>query len=428
MKSIRICVAITLAVLLVSEYASAQERDQQGEHLLFDVAEDHLWNVAYKTLFGNVGSDHSKVLTRNPRTDGDRAARKLLDGDNSAKAIDLLDRLIDAKDIAHAQSPVEQVVMQRGAWKLFDWFAANTDGADATSRKLRVRLAKFMLMIALTEDEITNLPNNYNTKLLNNNAKTEVRAINDLDLPKELFANEGNWLQVTYKSRGRIAVAHEDAHGGRSEFLLFLHFSNAPDVGKPYVRQFNDFAAYAAQRRSLKLRGIPPPANAPVKNFPEFPQGTQAILLQRMMVVTRLGVPRPTSIVESIEFSEFTPTFDRETTRRHRRKFAAFKTSLGHLLRQEKATLRRVVEGEPVFGAGFFPRGLQQCTQCHNGPGLLSFGTVGFSRHSDRPLDVSVKILPNGSPGTTSKWKAGRYEYGLLKGILDSEIEAKVSD
>ena len=76
-----------------------------------------------------------------------------------------------------------------------------------------------MILLALSQEQIDNLPDNYNKTVL-----TARQAVHDEEsrdaLPPDLFDPRGDWLQIAYKSPGfahRIATAHEEAYhvGGR---------------------------------------------------------------------------------------------------------------------------------------------------------------------------------------------------------------------
>ena len=65
---------------------------------------------------------------------------------------------------------------------------------------------------------------------------------------------------------------------------------------------------------------------------------------------------------------------------------------------------------------------LTSCVGCHNGPGLLSLGTSGFSVMMDFSLSrgtIGEAALTSELPATPG-WKESRYEYALLKGFLEA--------
>lgn len=417
----------SLSCFFHSSHLWAEEPLSHGGVLLYNSQPDHLWNVAQNSIFKYTGDYHPNNLSPNFFVEKKKALTVLLNSDQTNKAIILLDKLISEKDTIQSQSPVARVIMQRNAWELFDWLAINAKPEADHHRALRVRVARFIQLLSLSDEEIESLPHNYTTTLLNPNEKS--LEVNNLELPEELFAPESEWIHLSYKNQGRIAVSHESFHEGRSEFLLFLKIPDSRKAGLRFVEQFNQYAEVDAKRYLVRT-GIMHHPNLPDIAPPEIPKGTQAVLLQRYLTISESGIPTATPLIGTIEMIESTAFHDKKTREFHQRKFAVFNVLIPNLINKKQITLKKVNEGVPTIGAEFLPSGLKQCIMCHNQGGnrLLSFSGGGFSHHIDRPYNRSLTIMKNGTSLTTANWKSRHYEYGLLKGILESFVEQNIDE
>lgn len=377
-------------------FCSAQEM------ILFNRDFTHPWNACYKVL----------------RQTGNA---ELKDGDFLRKALESIDELLSAPTKTSAGLPTQQgtlrrATMQREAWRVFDLLVAQYQSTARGHRSLRYRLAKLISLTALNEEEIGELKTNYTIRPLGNELPRD--SVNDLDLPEDLFDPDGDWVQLTHKTIRRVALTHESSHGGRSEFLLFLRFPKGRAQAKAYLKDFNEHAAVEAERRrEILFRLVPRRRLLPA--LPEFPQGLKVILVERMLVISESGIPKTTPIILSIAFNDLSPTISERTRTRHRIRSAVFEASVEHLLKPGATTsLRRLEFGEPFFGELHFPKGLQQCSQCHADNGLATlhsnFGGVVV------PDDRSVLITTAGSESRTPQWKLRQSDYSMLLGYLEA--------
>jgi hypothetical protein len=160
------------------------------------------------------------------------------------------------------------------------------------------------------------------------------------------------------------------------------------------------------------------PRGGDIPHSPQFPQGSQAILVERILVVNREGIPVSTPIVTSLAMLESKPTVNGNNGRLHRVRSAAFEVEVHALLDiDQNPSLRRLGDSEPFSGVHRFPKGNQMCITCHSGHGLLSLN--GGVAAMVFPDFRTVKIVSNGSASATARWKAQEPSYALLRGILE---------
>ncbi len=387
MIAARILITTLFASSLYTAGASAQER-------LFGANE--AWNAAYQAL--------------RPK-DGNELA--MFRPESSLPSI--LDVALAESAYARDQSPLVRAIYQRAAWRAFDSLAAETDYVDGANQALRLRLAKIISVTALTRDEIAGLPNTYTGTAIGDDGKRN--PVFDLALPGDLFDKDGSWLQLTHNRLGRIGLTHEKSRQGRSEFLLFVRFSEGREQGEEFLKRHNVCAEGQAQRR-LEILDFRVPRTRTVSDPPPLPKGTRAILVERMLVVTTDNIPAATAIVTSVAMIDQTPTVDKKSGRLYPVRSAAFEIDFGSLLdAQKNVSLRRLGEHEPFSGEQRFPNGNQMCVTCHSGNVLMSLsgGVAGMVVPDSRTVDV----VPNGSASATATWKKRDFSFGLLRGTLE---------
>jgi hypothetical protein len=397
--SIFLCVVLTCLGRGWSEEVASET---QG--WLFDADTDHPWNIAYETL------------RMEERT-------KLLSEEDRSKAVGILDLVLGSDPTEH--SAVQRVVMQRAAWATFDFLVGHDETSGPMGREIRHRLARLIALTALTEQEIARLPSNYTTRALGDENKR--RPEYDLSLPSDLLEPNGEWIQVVYRGIRRIALTHELSHGGRSEFLLFMRFPEGRSGGEAYLKRFNDYATIEARRYGgIADRSTSHPELIP--RVPTFPDNVGAILLERMLVVSNSGKPTSTPIIKSLAYIDCSSTDGADTRASHKLRSAVLEISVDRLLDSDSViSLRRLSEDEPFFGERLFPQGLRECILCHGNTkdGLISL--TGSAPEMIRPKNRSVEILRNGEATWTPKWKSKRYDFGVLQGMLESEIESNLT-
>ena len=215
----------------------------------------------------------------------------------------------------------------------------------------------------------------------------------------------------------RIALTHEMSRRARSEFLLFVRF---PDGRKPledYIRSFNEHAVAEGRQRDATLNFMADRVG-PVPPIPKFPVHAQAVLLERMLAISDRGVAVATPISRSLAMIDFRTAVDPQDGRLHNIRAAAFKLSPDTLLAKEtNIHLRRLQDREPFTGETHFALGLQQCSGCHSGGGLMSL--TGGVATMIFPPSRAVSVLPKVTASDTQKWKMQRLDFGLLRGLLE---------
>ncbi|HXQ37938.1 MAG TPA: hypothetical protein VN843_28280 [Anaerolineales bacterium] len=85
----------------------------------------------------------------------------LLTGASHQQAIQVLDEFLTTKAENLVLDPHKRAMFQRDMWAVFDWLAFQAEPYPAQREALQTRLAKIIRRVALAEEEILSLPDNY---------------------------------------------------------------------------------------------------------------------------------------------------------------------------------------------------------------------------------------------------------------------------
>ncbi len=365
-----------------------------GSTGIYDLDPEHPWNRL-----------HAELLVRtfpNGNTYGHDLldpllwADALLDETPFPRKLAVLDAFIadDAEKLIPA--PNARAVLQHDLWSVYDWLAGTADewpgGYVERARQLQRRLAIIIQRLAMSPKQVAALTANYPA------------AIDGL--PDDLF--EGEWVAIGDTSnRGLASRAHVTMAGGRSVFVILMHLPGGRDATRSYLSTFR------AEEKDL-------------------PTGARLALVRQLLVIDDAGVVRQTPLVESVHLSTYTAAPPQP---------AAFLMSRHLLLAGRagglvavQADARSFTRGPEAYTddpfreptASPFRQGppfkvLASCADCHHAAGVQSMLSARRGH-----LGLDVLIGPGIAESTWSAevrvaidWKRGRYDWGLLSGMLD---------
>jgi hypothetical protein len=319
--------------------------------------------------------------------------------------------------------PLKRAIIQRDLWLVFNWLA---DKPEANRKRLGAPLAKVILRLAPTPEQIAKLPDNYAA------AVASKRFADRFDpekpersyLPHDLFQPDGTWVCVG-RSDGRTAPAHLTYGGANaftnSTFLIFLKLPGGREATLDFLTRLSAFdkPLYVPNTdEASHLRNLPNPA------LPQWPKGTEVALVRRALLIDEKGQVVASPLTESVQLRVMrtdTPAltakvidgFQREGIRQATPKaqaFSEFQLRRTALFTGENGGLRDVSE-ERDFKTGFnahqwdefgdqpspaspsapfperslpFKNNRASCIGCHQYPGVYSFNSF----HQDFPFTV----------------------------------------
>ena len=331
--------------------------------------------------------------------------RYLLKGHSNKEARALMQQFLDQHAERIVRDPLKRAMLQRDLWAVYDWLE-NNYGMDQEKRlELRRLLGEIIRRLALGEDEIRKLPDNYRVALeakefpQDDDVNHRERAF----LP-DLFRVEGPWVCVGKTDDQPVAPLHLSVFKGRSIFLVFLNLPGGRGETLAYLKELRAVPSHWATMAGFH-EGSGPRVRAPQP--PQFPLGTKVALVRQMVLVSDSGKLIPTHITESVQLrvyrkidpamigmnlSHFQEAQDVFEFRLDRRNLFAGKSGLRSLGAGEKELSAFLSHGDDPFESSKPPYDmeahgsvvLRSCAACHADPGVQSF--ISHSRaHFDMP-------------------------------------------
>lgn len=274
----------------------------------YDADPEHLWNRLYAALYVRSTADghsfgqddldpylweDSTYLLREPRYQ---------------QAVGLLNEFLDSHGENLVAQPLKRAKLQHDLWAVFDWLAdpyvenvSKTTHFGVERRALRTLLAPAIRRLALSAEQIDQLPDNFRAAVasesyptMHDPAHTE-RAF----LPPDLFDEYGPWVHFQtgggkpYPFATPTAMAHNHFVGGRSAFFVFMNLPGGRQSTLDFMQELNTFPKPNAAKTtgSHSARGTPP----------RPPVGTKFALVRQMMLIDDKGAMRPTRLIESLQ-------------------------------------------------------------------------------------------------------------------------------
>lgn len=259
-----------------------------------------------------------------------------------------------------------------------------------------------MRRIALSPEEITNLPDNYQAAV---KAKTA-------GLPADLLNPQGAWVLVRNRTRADdfAAPIHVNATHGRAAFLILIRFPRGRKAVLDYLQE---------------LGGLPKHSE-----IPQIPQGTQVALMRRAMLIDNTGQLRATKLTENIQLRVYQELRNPQMLEFRLRRDALFAGRSGGLMatpRNEQSffALSHLgfdrnarpdpIEKPHVYDERFHPPVIMHsCSVCHAGPGIFGFQSMFAGDHKSLPL-APTKLETQITP-LIERTEEG-YAWGLLQGL-----------
>jgi hypothetical protein len=437
----------------------------------YSSAPNHPWNRVHRALFLRTdGEGHEEGLSElDPLLWP--ASTYLVQEPRHAEVAEALQAFLDSGAASLVRDPVRRAVFQRDLWAVFDWLSHEPrDASERGARAgLRRQLALAIGQVALSDEEIRALPDNYARAVAAGKYPADAGDLSGDGpvLPADLLADAGDWVALDsprdasfpYES---FVPLHAEIFDGRSAFSVHLKLPGGRAKTLEYLERLSSFDAprVPAPPEVLQFRPsgeLPKPALVLNPETPQLPPGSAIALVRRMLLVDRQGRLAASPLVESVQIRIFRsfgepPSlgkfFDIGTPASFRvqQRVAEFVLDRASLFADDAGGLRAIGSDERVFETfnteGFDPFEqpveyleqlrtvhMDRCVGCHGAPGIFS---------------VQVYTRVNGGPGTqlagvaflpTSRlrparigdvsllavsYKSRRYEWGLLQGLLAS--------
>lgn len=438
-------VLIAVGFLAVQTASSVSNtRESAPVVTVYDANPAHIWNRLRAAL--SVREDSHGGLYSSDSLDPMlwMNSTHLLSGPSHKEALHVLEEFLQthAENLIH--DPVKRAILQRDLWAVFDWSVEREPerpeepSYQQQKRELQVRLAEALRRLALPEEQIQSLPDNYAQAIASGNFNKDYDPTHReaAFLPTDLFEQHGPWVEIEGSGATEpVAAQHVAAVSGRSRFLVFLRLPGGRKATFDYLRTLWEFPQAWIVRSDAPLQTEVNP------NLPSFPAGTEVALVRQMTIFDNHGNLVPAPITESVQIRVYRavsgdPASDLLASgARNSQDFYEVRLSRQQLFANKAGGLRAVGESEKEFftfnahgddqieSAGRWPLSkhppiLSLCSECHRGAGIHSLNTVGVLikpkyLQQDAMWEYPHRWWENDG---TIYWKQQRYDWGLLNG------------
>jgi len=363
----------------------------------------HIWNRLFRLFYVRHAGDGRQY-------GGDELdpylwpeTRYLLNGSSHDQALKLLDEFLQQHSERLITDPLKRGLFQRDLLAVNDWLSLPNDEQVQGRSELQKRIAEVIRRLALTEDQIRKLPDNYADAVraqvfpTNHDPADPQRPF----LPADLFDPKGSWVCLGEQQGRPVASDHLEFFDGRSVFLVFFQVPGGRKKTLEYLSKLRDVPKTWGANPDLLPYLRDGQADAaglvPYPEPPQFPIGTRMALVRQIVLIDSDGNPTRTNLTESVQMRVYRAIhFDLGGTGTHSQDFFEFRVSREGLLSGRGRGLRAIVPGEKEF-AFFRAHGndvfesegekpeseegivLLTCSSCHEFAGMHSF--ISYSRH-----------------------------------------------
>lgn len=387
---------------------------------LFDPDADHSWNRLHSHL-------HTRTIKEGERYDQESLepvfvaqSSFLTEGPSHRKALTLLDQFLEKHQESSLENPLKRAILQRDLWAIFEKTAGSNLKRQNKRRELQKRVVQVMRRVALTSEEIEQLPDNLSAAVESKRfpSKYDSAEPNRAFLPVNLLETTGPWVMLGdrwgWKGNYLAAPNHAKAVNGRAVFLVLLRLPGGRQKTIQYLKALEKVQFHR-------------------DDVPQFPTGTQVALLRRMMLVDRQGELRLTPITENIQLRVYedlkAPSMFEFTLNRK------------SLFEDPGASLHAVADDEinyfdigtvslsrnsrdpfekPRPKADSKPIVMKSCIGCHAGPGIYGLQSMFAPHYSHAAVCVPDDL--DDQVRSTVKRTHQTYSWGLLQGLWTSGL------
>jgi hypothetical protein len=424
---------------------------------VFDENPAHVWNRLYAALRVREDSQGNRYGEDSLDPMLWQQSNHLLTQPSNGVALRVLDEFLQAHAETLIRDPLKRAMLQSDLWAVFDWSVQEYSGGTGQpvgysneKRELQTRLAEVLMRLALTQEQIKSLPDNYAQAVASGAFATKYDPMQAQQpfLPEDLFDPRGPWVCITSSpdsiGYGGVAKMHFTNVSGRSVFLVFVRLPEGRKATLDYFQTLWDYPQ----------PWVPGPRVAADQSqenpdLPSFPVGTQVALARQMVLFDNKGSLVVSPVIQSVQIRVY-----RQITTARARDFSAgpagmarnsgqdffeIKLSRPLLFSGKQGGLRATTRDEtepPTFQTiGFdliesrtqrpeqinerFAPTMQTCLQCHSGGGISSFNSLDSllkpTRLQQEPRDVNYgpRYWTNSN---AIWWKENHYDWGLLNG------------
>jgi hypothetical protein len=455
-KSFRIAVlggtALLLPAMLLlvlkgenpSTVSAPQTSDTPYKNTFFDPDPNHPWNQLYGMLFIRPGRDGKLYGLNEMDPLYWDSSRYLLEKPLHQRALNILDNFIQS-DAAHLiKNPLKRALLQHMLWALFDaWATHSTDSSfgqdsnmfDLERQELQIRLVKIMKSVALTDDEIKALPDNYILEVAEKLYPVAFDPDHDERpfLPDAFFQSK-EWVSLNSTNYASLAPVHVQNVSGRSAFHVLISLPTGRNDTVAYLKKLHDFQPhwiYDWSKMELVsepfvMKSEPPWANP---QLPQVPLLTKFALVRTSNLINANGELKSSPLTESIQMRVIR-TIRANHSSGGEQSFIMFMLDQSKLMAGKGGLVAKSKSDQSfdmVFAGGrdFLQKNtgrnengesarMISCQSCHSAPGIFSMDSYIQFFQEKRTLQPPDLHEGDDAAWESATWKNNQYTWGLL--------------
>jgi len=325
--------------------------------------------------------------------------------------------------------PLKRALFQRDLLAVHGWLSLPLDEQTQGRSELQKRVAEIIRRLALSENQVRKLPDNYKDAVRAHVFPTTYDPANPQRpfLPADLFDPTGPWVCLGEQQGRPIASDHLEFFDGRSIFLVFFQVPGGRANTLEYLAKLRDIPKTWEANRLAGFLPYPEP--------PQFPIGTRMALVRQMVLIDRNGNPVRTRLTESVQMRVYRAIhFDLGGTGTHSQDFFEFRMSRTRLLSEQAGGLRALAPGEKEFSV-FHSHGIDsfesdkidpareegavllRCSGCHEFAGIhsfLSYSRARFGAGVGTPPKI-VESSPYSESAVEIQWIRQHHKLALTR-------------
>lgn len=384
---------------LAQSQSQSLSRPRQG---VYSSDPDHIWNRLFRLFYVRHASDGGQY-------GGDELdpylwvdTKYLLSGSSHDEALKLLDEFLQQHSEKLIADPLKRAWFQRDLLAVNGWLSLPSDERVQSRSELQKRVTEVIRRLALTEDQIQKLPDNYEEAIRALGFPAPYTSADPQRpfLPTDLFDPKGPWVALGEQHGRPVASDHLEFFNGRSIFLVFFQVPEGRVKTLEYLAKLRNIPKTWGPNPEL-LPFLQPEQSdlsplVPYPEPPQFPIGTRMALVRQAVLIGSSGRPMRTHLTESVQMRVYRAIhFDLGGTGAHSQDFFEFRLHREGLFSGHAGGLRAVASGEKEFpffrseGIDMFEREnetpeswegvvLLSCSACHETAGMHSF--LSYSR------------------------------------------------
>jgi hypothetical protein len=350
----------------------------------------------------------------------------LLTGPSHDSARSLLDEFVRQHADRLVADALRRALLQRDLWAVYDWLDASGEERELARQRLRQPLGMIVRRLALSEDQIRALPDNYSVAIRSQAfPQSYDPGRREAGFLPDLFKADGAWVCMGQQQERPIAQVHLEFFRGRSVFLVFLRLPGGRNETLAYLEQLRKVPS-----RWVPIPGFPADSSSRMRSPrpPQFPLGTQVALVRQMVLISDQGKFVPTRVTETVQlrvYRAINPGRNyADNVRFHneqdvfefkldRAKLLAGESGLRAVGPAEKEPTMFLAHGDDIFESSQPPNDIAaeegpvlSCAGCHYDPGVQSF--LSHSRaHFIQPPDPPdlVESTPSRETALDLLWR-----------------------